>query len=397
MGLGVEGRSPRSSVSPAPHHGPTSLLQPASPASRLSGVSLRPSLSGHLGREGVSPGRNTTHSLSSNENTLVPSGLDGEAEVPVAHRDVRTLPSWVRSYDIDDEDADSSHSLLPSPAEAQVAQHNHSPSTKHKTEPGRLHDGSRDRIPVTINLPPREQISRWKDFASVSAIPPRVDEQSEKMGQEWLGEHLPNLEGPWNPDGHALEQAAEGMLFSSRKRKEMWKSFLRGLMNNPMVPLIFRLIIWIFSLTALALGASIYTLSRQRGFAQRPSTLMAIIFDAIALIYGMYITYDEYSGKPLGLRSPAAKMLLILLDLFFIVFNSANLSLAFDALYDERWTCSNEPVQASPSSLATVSFKDEMICARQQTLSSMLLIVLIAWLLTFTVSVFRLVERVNRD
>lgn len=35
---------------------------------------------------------------------------------------------------------------------------------------------------------------------------------------------------------------------------------------------------------------------------------MAIVVDAIALVYIIYVTYDEYSGKPLGLRSPKAKI-----------------------------------------------------------------------------------------
>lgn len=130
------------------------------------------------------------------------------------------------------------------------------------------------------------------------------------------------------------------------------------LLNNPTVPLTFRALIWVLSLLALALASSVFQLSNQYGFAQKPSTIMAIVVDVIALIYLIYITYDEYSGKPLGLRSPKAKMRLsmsiwsrarsikeltlcwiVMLDLLFIIFDSANLSLAFDTLYDVRWSC----------------------------------------------------------
>ena len=96
---------------------------------------------------------------------------------------------------------------------------------------------------------------------------------------------------------------------------------------------------------------------------------MAIIVDAIAMAYLVYITYDEYSGKPLGLRSAKAKMRLIFLDLFFIVFDSANLSLAFETLSDNR-PCAE-------------------VCGKQEALASVLLIALIAWLLTFSISVMR--------
>ena len=90
---------------------------------------------------------------------------------------------------------------------------------------------------------------------------------------------------------------------------------------------------------------------------------MAIIVDAVAMVYLLYITYDEYTGKPLGLRPAKAKMRLIFLDLFFIVFDSANLSLAFATI--EKVNC------------------DEEICSRHITLASVLLIALIAWLTPF--------------
>jgi len=80
------------------------------------------------------------------------------------------------------------------------------------------------------------------------------------------------------------------------------------LLNNPMVPLTFRALIWVLSLLALALACSVFQLSNKYDFEQKPSTIMAIIVDVVALIYLIYITYDEYSGKPLGLRSPKAKM-----------------------------------------------------------------------------------------
>jgi hypothetical protein len=75
-----------------------------------------------------------------------------------------------------------------------------------------------------------------------------------------------------------------------------------------MVPLTFRSIVWIFSLLALSLAGSIFHMSSVYSVEQKASTVMAIVVDAIALLYLIYITYDEYSGKPLGLRSPTAKI-----------------------------------------------------------------------------------------
>lgn len=80
------------------------------------------------------------------------------------------------------------------------------------------------------------------------------------------------------------------------------------LLNNPMVPLTFRAIIWLLSLLALALAVSVFQYSNEYRVSQKASTIMAIVVDVVALIYLVWITYDEYSGKPLGLRSPKAKM-----------------------------------------------------------------------------------------
>lgn len=146
--------------------------------------------------------------------------------------------------------------------------------------------------------------------------------------------------------------------------------------------------VWFFSLIALALGGTIHHLVEVYGRSQGPSADMAIVVDAVALVYLVYITWDEYTGKPLGLRSPNAKMRLIFLDIFFIVFDSANLSLAFASLSDVRGSC------ASPRFEDELDVKNDAICSRQAALASVLLIALVAWLLTFGISVFRLVERV---
>ncbi|KAF8469008.1 hypothetical protein BDZ91DRAFT_721560 [Kalaharituber pfeilii] len=67
------------------------------------------------------------------------------------------------------------------------------------------------------------------------------------------------------------------------------------LLNNPMVPLTFRAIIWVLSLLALALAVSVYQYSNEYGVSQKPSTVMAIVVDVVALIY--LDTVSEVSGE----------------------------------------------------------------------------------------------------
>jgi hypothetical protein len=147
---------------------------------------------------------------------------------------------------------------------------------------------------------------------------------------------------------------------------------------HPLVPLIFRLIVLTTSVIALGLSGSVHYLSNKYRYPQNPSTTMAVVVDVVAIPYILYITWDEYTGKPLGLRSPKAKIRLVLLDLFFIIFESANLALAFGALTDQDGSCA-----------VGNNGRNSGICVRVKALCAILMIALIAWSLTFAVSIFR--------
>lgn len=187
------------------------------------------------------------------------------------------------------------------------------------------------------------------------------------------------------------------------------------LMKNPFVPLIIRLTVLSFVAAALGLGGWIYrdtiTLNSDPNLRagttpgvetagnyickQQTSTYMAFIVSSFAVIYLLYITWDEYASKPLGLRSFGAKMRLIFLDLLFIVFSAANLSLAFNTVTDAQWACYADPANASLSNneaaALTTCVHDGAICRRQQALCAMLMLALFAWLMTFSISVLRYV------
>ena len=168
----------------------------------------------------------------------------------------------------------------------------------------------------------------------------------------------------------------------------------RVLLVNPLFPLFLRILMLIFSIIALALASSIFVLSNRtyegRHVDQQASTIMAIVVQCFAITYLVYIAYDEYSGRPLGLRDPLGKMKLIMLDLLFIIFSSANLALAFNTLDDDRWVC-----LVSGSSSMYTSFEVGSICRRQRGLVSFLLVATFLWVTAFTISIVRVVERVT--
>lgn len=304
-------------------------------------------------------------------------------------KSVRTLPTWVQRREEDENETERPLSQISTPPMV------------HRRPPERSpHDAHRDPTPFTVSPVP-ETASRWRTFAYGSLVPPPTS-HSEKIKREednWLDEQG-DLDGPWLANNRDPENDGgsndDDLLFVSAKTRRRWyKRIHIMLLNNPMVPLTFRAITWTLSLVALALAVSVYQHSNEYDVPQKPSTVMAIVVDVVALIYLIWITYDEYSGKPLGLRSPKAKMKLIMFDLLFIIFDSANLSLAFDTLFDTRWSCrSAETLEdfGGENAVGTVG----AICTRQRALASFLFLALCGWILTFTISVFRLVERVSK-
>ncbi|KAK6537549.1 hypothetical protein TWF694_011731 [Orbilia ellipsospora] len=302
-------------------------------------------------------------------------------------RAVRTVPTWVQRYD-DEDDMGDQGPMMPPPT--------------HKTAQKSVWDNHRENVPVTPRSTNNEG-SRWRNFAENSSGRPFTSASERKdleSGAIWGDD---GLSTPWlakkgEAGGEDSGENAREIFGISAQRRQIWYKRLHLiLLNNPMVPMSCRAIIWIVSLIALSLSASIFVLSARNNTPQLPSTLLAIIVDAVALVYIIYITYDEYSGKPLGLRSPKAKIRLIMFDLVFIIFDSANLSLAFDTLYDVQQSCSALPGKGMNTSADPGPFiTNQPICTRQRALASFLFLALCAWVSTFTVSIFRLVERVSR-
>ena len=281
--------------------------------------------------------------------------------------------AWVEYLDEETQDTNPQTHLLPhSPQHAQIAQHNCNPSVKDSQRlvppRGRLPDSDGART-----LAPTPE-SRWKTFANASAYPMVSANGGERVTEDWLVQNGPDYYRPWLA-GNGEKDEEQNFFVSSARRKRWWIRTQRKIIRSPMIPLVLRSIVWGFSLVALGLGSSIHHLSDNIRSPNTASTEMAISVDAVALVYLLYITYDEYTGKPLGLRSAIAKMRLIFLDLFFIVFDSANLSLAMEA------TTRNDVSLMCPL--------HNQICDRQKALASVLLIALIAWLLTFSISVLR--------
>ncbi|EER36432.1 conserved hypothetical protein [Histoplasma capsulatum H143] len=294
-------------------------------------------------------------------------------------RTARTIPAWVRIANETTGLPAHSHLASPELAGVRIAQHHYVPREKQQasyTNSGYTRKG------------PRE--SRWKTFAKANAYPrPSTDLEEKLVDHDWLDENIGDYSGPWLGHSTNVKDLESGQQDSKQRKVKRLSKVQSKILRSPVVPLLIRLTVFIFSVVALALGGSIHSYATKYGHSQGPSPDLAIIVDSIALVYLVYITYDEYTGKPLGLRPAKAKLRLIFLDLIFIVFASANLSLAFESLSDIQSSCGSGEIDGK------FDPTNSSICNLQKALAAVLLIVLVAWLTTFAISVLRVVERVT--
>lgn len=194
---------------------------------------------------------------------------------------------------------------------------------------------------------------------------------SVRVTHEWLEQHGPDYSQPWlaGRGDQTMDNDAAHLFKHHKHTKTRWQRMQRIILRNAIIPLAIRAIVLFFSTAAMGIAASLLGHVELKGSS---SLMMALIVDIVAVVYLVGITFDEYTSKPLGLRSATAKMRLIFLDLFFIVCDSANLSLAFQAVAHEDPTC---------------TFYNTLTA-----LAMMLLIALISWVLTFGISVLRYVH-----
>lgn len=244
---------------------------------------------------------------------------------------------------------------------------------------GRRWDHLRTDEPVIVPSSSRVHPSMqnplaWRDFLHSSTYGHAANDKSEVVDPSVLNELQPGfnkkVEDPINPLDPRMSRHRRTLALSKR----VWYFAMR----NPIVPLIFRLTVMVTSILALGIAARIFILENglDTESAERTQAIVAVVVDCIAIPYIGYMIYDEISGRPIGLRSAVSKMSLILLDLFFIVFKSASTALAFE-------------------SVVYHNLKQADIRALSKALAAFQLVGLIAWDMTFTVNIFRTVERLG--
>lgn len=299
-----------------------------------------------------------------------------------------------------------------------------------------IHQGNND--PFIQTFKNDTNASKWRDFLGTVAIPSLKSEQGETTGSntildgyrlddKWKGEsrlvrcfqksstlssadydsfkESYDLESnDSDDDGSISHNKRRHVYMSAKERRQHYKERARywiqenrknwkprlveSLLSNAYVPLAFRLITLALTVITLGLGGNLVKLGTYKGNSISPSPVMTVCVQSIAVFYILYTTYDEFTSQPLGLRNPTAKIRLILLDLLFIIFNSADLGLAYQELFDSSGICQSTSTEDLPITRGT-------ICDRQRVLTAFLFLILVSWCVTFTIGVFRVVHVVT--
>lgn len=241
-------------------------------------------------------------------------------------------------------------------------------------ERGRKWDHLRSAEPVVVSkFLMSEPGSPWRNFIRSSQYGHLPNEEAQIVDVDELDKMQPGFNNPVD-----VPRASDLKRSRGTRTAALYKRFWNAILKHPLVPLAFRLTVLITSVIALALGIKI--LESEEGKVDRGAewtqAVVAIVVDCVAIPYIGYMTWDEYTGKPLGLRTATSKISLVLMDLFFIIFKSASTTLAFEALVYH-----NSPIQV-------VERYSRALAAFQTT-------GLISWTMTFTVNVFRLVQRLG--
>ena len=246
---------------------------------------------------------------------------------------------------------------------------------KNGAERGRKWDHLRSAEPVIVHRYARSSSnSPWMDFVHSSRYGHIPNEESEILDSEILDKLQPNFNRPVD-----IPRPLDAIRTRKARTRALYKRAWQAILKHPLVPLAFRLIVLLTSTIALALSAKIFEIEKRqenKNSSERTQSIVAIVVDTVAIPYIGYMTWDEYTGKPLGLRPATQKISLVLMDLFFIIFKSASTALAFEALVFHN----SKDIQVRQYSQALTAF---------QTVS------LISWSLTFTVNVFRLVAKLE--
>lgn len=219
----------------------------------------------------------------------------------------------------------------------------------------------------------QQQHSRWSD------IKQQLEQRRDGGIDSGLLEKY-SLSEKWKDELNTTTGQDDGIQVWFLNRKKIRRIGYKLLRSNPFVPFTLRGLALVFAICALGLACRIYVLTKPYPTGQQASTILTIVVETLTVFYLGYTIYDEFFGKPLGLRTAKSKMSFVLCDIVFTIFTSAILSLGFEVHGSDDWACG-------------VGLEyNSTLCSRQRDLVAMEFVSLVMFLFTFLVSIYRMME-----
>ncbi|KAJ3995024.1 hypothetical protein F5050DRAFT_1770330 [Lentinula boryana] len=186
---------------------------------------------------------------------------------------------------------------------------------------------------------------------------------------------------------------------SRRKRLRIF------LLNNPYVPLLFRLINMFFTAGTLAVAIRIRQWEKRYGVmgVVGSSPTLIIIFAPLTLVHVIGAIYLEYFGRPLGLWRTSAKLAHTLSEVLFICAWSAALSLCFDNFFTSLIPCASPSAISWYDSLPRPTYNlptvegsvGDVLCDSQLALMCLVFVSLVMYCTNLVISLYRIFEKVK--
>lgn len=239
---------------------------------------------------------------------------------------------------------------------------------KRADRPGRKWDHLRSSEPFIMGSgyrPPNvDPYEKWRDFIdSTRRYNGCADRPSHFLSQDKLEAQYPGLN---NPLVTKMPPPA------STRRKTLAFRLKRMILLSPLLPPIVRLIALSMSLGSLGLATELLRIDELHTL--RSQAVASIVIDSLAIPYILYMMYDEFTGLPLGLRSAVEKASLTLIDVLFIILKAVSTALALQT----------RELHGNGSSWSNYSaYLGLLVCA------------VVAWIFTFVIMLFRLVDRLK--
>jgi hypothetical protein len=265
-------------------------------------------------------------------------------------------------------------------------------------------------------IPSSNYRNDWNLSIALPAPAPFTVNQTDSPGWETPWTSRAGAQGPFHSrsrhdaSNYDEEENLEGHSGSSETHDDSkWKSRRKRLriflLNNPYVPLLFRLINISFTTGTLAVAIHIRLREKEHNLTGvvGSSPTLIIIFAPLTLVHVIGAIYLEYFGRPLGLWRTSAKLAHTLSEVLFICAWSAALSLCFDNFFTSLVPC------VSPSAISwydslprphldipTVEGSvGDVLCDSQLALICLVFVSLVMYCINLVISLYRIFEKIK--